>query len=71
MTNEEYVEQRDALIPKAERHADEQAGDAPDRPPRGAPAAAMKRHEREMNEWGKRWSRLFHAEMNRLAKEIG
>ena len=56
MTNHEYEEQRNALIPRAIREADRLCGKEPGDDP---------------EEWRGRWNRTYHSAMNRLAYEAG
>jgi len=55
--NLHYELQRNKLIDTAERYANRNASD--------------KRYMREGEGRADRWNRLFHLEMNRLAKEAG
>lgn len=55
-SNPEYVRQRVALIPRAEKVADAKAGPEPSQ-------------TRLHMEWGARWNAAFHAEMERLVAE--
>ena len=56
--NKEYIKARDALIPHAERYANEQVGKHPN-----------SKEDRE--EWGAKWNQVFLAKMDKLAREIG
>jgi len=55
MTDEDYINKRNKLIPEAVRYVDKINGKQP---------------EDNNNEiWAMKWNRTFHMKMNRLAKE--
>lgn len=56
----EYVAARDALIPLAEKYANDHAGPKP-------PGTRMDNAECEL--WAARWNTLFHAHMDELWKQ--
>lgn len=58
MTNKQYVEARNSLIPEAEAHANAVAGEKP----QGEPLYPV---------WAEQWNRVFHCKMNELAKAQG
>lgn len=58
MTRHEYVHRRNALIPLASREADHKTGPNP-----------KGKNQREM--WNHAWNKIFHTEMNRLARAEG
>lgn len=58
MTDLDYVEERNKLIPFAERFANAKCG-------------AFPPLEVNRDEWAVAWNKAFHGEMSRLAKERG
>ena len=56
MTDTKYIRQRDALIPFAERHADDLFGKVP---------------TGDRDKWICDWNSAFHSKMDALAKEQG
>lgn len=62
MDNKEYVQRREALVPRAAAFADKQVGP---RPPKD------KANDTEDRKWGFRWNKIFHGKMEELCKEAG
>jgi hypothetical protein len=58
MKDQNYIDQRNKLIPVAEQYANEKEGHTP-------------KPNQERDAWANNWNRAFHGEMNRLAKQSG
>ena len=67
MTDTEYREKRNALIPQAEDYATRVAGVRP--VPTGGGQSFAGRME--LQRWSDLWSLIFHRKMNELAKKSG
>lgn len=64
MTQQEYIERRESLIPEAKRYADQQAGEEPE-------LAKDKRNDLVYDGWANTWNFAFHSMMDLLAVEEG
>jgi hypothetical protein len=56
----DYLDRREALIPRAEALADQVAGPPPD----------GKVESKAHHHWSSAWNRAFHAEMSRLSADV-
>ena len=56
-----YEQERNALIPAAEKYADNLAGEKP---------RAAKADDPVLNAWTDKWNKAFHGKMNRLWREF-
>lgn len=61
MTDVEYIEKRNKLVPQAVEHANKMCGSQHDND--------MTKKEREI--WAHEWNRSYHTKMNELAKAEG
>lgn len=61
MTDVEYIEKRNKLVPEAVAHANEMCGSKPQK--------GLTKKEREI--WANEWNCIYHAKMNDFAKAEG
>ncbi len=63
MSNTEYINARDKLIPVAEKYADKKIGKPP-------PKIGAGKHNKAYEIWASKWNKCFLGKMNELARGL-
>jgi hypothetical protein len=73
MTDAEYQQKRNRLIPAAEKHARQVAGPKPksEKKVKDMTLAEEKTYVLAHDRWSAKWNKAYHTQMDALAREAG